>query len=237
MKKLDLSRLPKHTGIIIDGNGRWAKRRGLPRSIGHDVGFNTLVKILKYAFSELNMDTISVYCFSTENWNRPKDEVDHLMKIFRKAFGKDFKELYDLDVKLFISGDYKKFPSDVIKNIEESLEKTKNNKSHKLNICVNYGAQDEILRAVNQIVLDKKENVDKNIFSSYLYTKDLPALDFVIRTSGELRLSNFMMWQAAYAELYFETTPWPAYTKKKLYEALVDYQGRDRRFGAIKEKK
>lgn len=236
MAKLDLNRLPKHIGIIIDGNGRWAIKRGLPRYVGHDVGFNTLTKILEYAYS-LNIDTISVFCFSTENWNRPEIEVNHLMEIFRKAFDSDFNELIKKDTKLYISGDYTKFPKDIVEKIEESLEKSKNNKSHKLNLCLNYGSHDEILRAVNNIIKDDVKEVDKEVFNKYLYTKELPALDFIIRTSGEYRLSNFMLWQAGYAEFYFEKTPWPSFTEKKFKKALIDYQKRDRRFGAIKEKK
>lgn len=236
MAKLDLNKLPKHIGIIIDGNGRWAIKRGLPRFVGHDVGFDTLIKILKYAF-ELGIDTISVFCFSTENWNRPKVEVEHLMQLFRKAFTKDFEELYKYDAKLYVSGDYSKFPEDIAKKIEESLEKTKNFKSHKLNLCLNYGSHDEIIRAVNNIIKDDLRQVDATIFNNYLYSKDLPPLDFIIRSSGECRLSNFMLWQAAYSEFYFEKTPWPAYTKRKLNKALLSYQNRERRFGAIKDKK
>lgn len=236
MVKLNLNKLPKHIGIIIDGNGRWAIKRGLPRFVGHDVGFDTLIKILKYAF-ELGINTISVFCFSTENWNRPKVEVDHLMDLFRKAFEKDFEEVYKYDTKLYVSGDYSKFPQDIALKIEKALEKTKNNKSHNLNLCLNYGSHDEILRAINNIIKDDLKEVDAKTFSSYLYTKDLPPLDFIIRTSGECRLSNFMLWQSAYSEFYFEKKPWPSYKKKDLNKALISYQKRDRRFGAIKEKK
>lgn len=231
-----MNKLPKHVGIIIDGNGRWAKKRGLPRTVGHDAGFDNLTKILRHAF-ELNIDTLSVFCFSTENWNRPQKEVDHLMEIFRKAFDKDFDELLGSDTRLYISGDYTRFPSDIVEKIENLLEKTKDNTSHKLNICINYGSHDEILRAVNNIIKDGVKEVNKEIFNSYLYTAELPPLDFIIRTSGEQRLSNFMLWQAGYAELYFDEVKWPAFTNKRFDKAMIEFQSRDRRYGAIKEKK
>ena len=236
MTKLNLQKLPKHIAFIIDGNGRWAKKRGATRLVGHDYGFDNLKKILRYAFDNLNIDTISVYCFSTENWNRPKPEVDHLMDIFRKGLEKDFAEVCGKDTRLYISGDQKRFPIDIQQKMTELLEKTKNNKLHKLNLCLNYGSHDEILGAVNHIIEDGITKVDKDIFNNYLYTKDLPPLDFVIRSSGERRLSNFMLWQVAYAEFYFEKSHWPSFTPKKLEKALIDFQKRDRRFGAIKEK-
>ena len=236
MAKLDLNRLPKHVGIIIDGNGRWAKKRGLPRTVGHDAGFDNLTKILNHAF-ELNIDTISVFCFSTENWNRPQKEVDHLMEIFRKAFDSELNEIFESDTRLFVSGDYTRLPKDIADRVEKLLEDTKDHKSHKLNICVNYGSHDEILRAVNNMIKDGVKEVNKEIFNSYLYTAELPPLDFIIRTSGEQRLSNFMLWQAAYAELYFDEIKWPSFSNKRLDKALIDFQNRDRRYGAIKEKK
>lgn len=236
MAKLDLNRLPKHIGIIIDGNGRWAIKRGLPRHLGHDAGFNNLVKILKYAY-KLNINTISIYAFSTENWNRPKVEVDHLLDIFRKVFTKDFDKLVNDNVKLYISGDYSIFPKDIIEKIDEALEKSKNNNGHNLNICINYGSRSEILRVINNVIKDGVKNVDVPTFESYLYTAELPPLDLIIRTSGEQRLSNFLLWQAAYAEFYFEKVHWPSFTPKKLDKALISYQQRDRRYGAIKEKK
>lgn len=237
MAKLDLTRLPKHIGIIIDGNGRWALKRGLTRQNGHDAGFKTLTKMLKYAFNDLNIDTISIYCFSTENWNRPKAEVDHLMYIFKNSFEKDFREIMDMGVRIYVSGDYSKFPDTIPDEIKDVLEKSKDNTKHKLNLCLNYGSHDEILRAVNNIIKDGVKEVDKTTFNSYLYSKDLTPLDLVIRTSGECRLSNFMLWQLAYAEFYFEKTHWPSFNARKLKRALIDYQSRDRRFGAIKEKK
>ena len=236
MAKLDLNRLPKHVGIIIDGNGRWARKRGLPRTVGHDAGFDNLTNILKHAF-DLNIDTISVFCFSTENWNRPQKEVDHLMEIFRKAFDSELNEIFESDTRLFVSGDYTRLPKDIADRVEKLLEDTKDHKSHKLNICVNYGSHDEILRAVNNMIKDGVKEVNKEIFNSYLYTAELPPLDFIIRTSGEQRLSNFMLWQAAYAELYFDEIKWPSFSSKRLDKALIDFQNRDRRYGAIKEKK
>lgn len=236
MAKLDLNRLPKHIGIIIDGNGRWAKKRGLPRTVGHDAGFDNLKKRLKYAF-DLGIDTVSVYCFSTENWNRPQKEVDHLIEIFRNVIDTEFDDILGDNTRLYISGDYTRFPDDLAEKVERLLEKTKNNTGHRLNICINYGSHDEILRAVNNMIKDGVKEVNKEIFNSYLYTADLPPLDLIIRTSGEQRLSNFMLWQAGYAELYFEKVHWPSFTNKHLDKALINFQSRDRRFGAIKEKK
>ena len=236
MAKLDLNRLPKHIGVIIDGNGRWAKKRGLPRTVGHDAGFKNLKKFLRYAF-DLGIDTVSVYCFSTENWNRPQKEVDHLMEIFRDAFDSEFDELLGDKTRLYVSGDHTRFPSDLTEKIDGLLEKTKGNTEHRLNICINYGSHDEILRAVNNMINDGVKDVNKEIFNSYLYTAELPPLDLIIRTSGEQRLSNFMLWQAAYAEFYFAKVHWPSFTGKHLDKALINFQNRDRRFGAIKDKK
>lgn len=230
----DLKKLPKHIGFIIDGNGRWAKARGMTRSMGHNAGFKTLEKIIKECFYTYNIPMVSIYAFSTENWNRPEKEVNYLIDIFRKYVGDTFAKNYPR-VKLNVMGDYTKFPDDVAENAKKSMEETKNNTEFILNLGINYSGQDEIVMAVNKIIEEKIDVVDRDIISKHLYTGEQPPLDFVVRTSGEQRLSNFMLWQVAYAELYFPKVHWPAFDKKCLLEALLEYQSRDRRFGAIKE--
>lgn len=233
--KHDLQKLPKHIAFIIDGNGRWAKERGLPRSMGHRAGIANLDTIIKECFYTYGIHTISIYAFSTENWNRPKAEVDFLIKAFRrylssKGFTKRFPE-----VKLNMMGDYTKFPQDLVDNANATLEATKNNTKYVLNLGINYSGQDELVYAVNNIIKEGIKEVDRQVISDHLYTAGQEPLDFCIRTSGEHRLSNFMLWQIAYSELYFPKTYWPAFKKKDLYLALKEYQSRDRRFGAIKE--
>ena len=230
---LDNLKIPTHIGYIIDGNGRWAKERGKSRSYGHKQGFIALKKIIKASF-EMGIKYVSIYAFSTENWNRPKDEVDYLMKILRdyissKGFLNDFK-----NIKLNIMGDYTKFPKDLTDACKKAIEDTKNN-DYVLNLGINYGGRDEILQAVNKIKDNESGDITAEIFEKYLYTAGQPSPDFIIRTSGEQRLSNFMLWQCAYAEFYFPKTYWPDFDKDELIKALEEYSKRDRRFGAIKE--
>ncbi len=226
--------LPKHIGFIIDGNGRWAKKRGLPRSAGHKAGLDALTKIIKECFYTYNIPFVSIYAFSTENWNRPEKEVKYLMSLFEdytsKKFIKEFPE-----VKLNIMGDYTKFSQTLTDNASNTIEATKNNNKFTLNLGINYSGQDELVFAVNNIIKEGLQYVDRQIIEDHLYTKGQPKLDFVVRTSGEERLSNFMLWQIAYAELYFPKVNWPSFKKKQLFEALKVFQSRDRRFGAIKE--
>ncbi len=232
--EIELKKLPKHLGIIIDGNGRWAQERGLPRSIGHQAGLKTLEKILKECFFTHNISNVSIYAFSTENWNRPQKEVDFLMDLFRLYFKKNLVKKYP-DVRFNIMGDLTKCPEDIRNSATKLMEKTNNNTKYTFNLAFNYSGQQEILNAVNNIVASGKTNISNDIFEEFLYTNGQPALDFVIRTSGEERLSNFMLWQVAYAELYFTKINWPAFNKKHLLKALDEYQKRDRRFGAIKK--
>jgi len=232
--KEELKKLPTHIGFIIDGNGRWAKSRGLIRSMGHKAGFKTLEKIIKECFYDYGIPIVSIYAFSTENWNRPQKEVDYLVDIFRKYVGSTFAKNYPR-VKLNIMGDYTKFPKDVADNARKSMEETKNNTEFTLNLGINYSGQDELVMAVNKIIDEKIDKVDRDIIANHLYTANQPPLDFLVRTSGERRLSNFMLWQVAYAEMHFPKVHWPAFDSKCLYEALLEYQSRDRRFGAIKE--
>lgn len=235
MKKSELKKLPKHIGFIIDGNGRWAKARGMTRSMGHKAGFSNLERMIKECFYKYGISSMSVYCFSTENWNRPEKEVDYLRTIFRKMLNDNFLEKYP-DVKLNIMGDFGKFGEDIEKKGHELMAKTMERENKfTLNLGINYSGQDELVYAINNIISEGIEKVDRDIIAKHLYTGDQEPVDFLIRTSGEQRLSNFMLWQVAYAEFYFPKMHWPAFSKKDLFEALKEFQNRDRRFGAIKE--
>lgn len=234
--KHDLLKLPKHIAYIIDGNGRWAKERGLTRSMGHKAGIKNLDVILKESFYTYQIPIVSIYAFSTENWNRPKAEIDYLMNAFRKYVSQDFIKKFP-DVKLNIMGDYSRFPEDLAENARKTVEATKNNTKFILNLCINYSGQDDLVYAINNIISEGIKKVDRQTVADHLYNPGQVPLDFVVRTSGEQRLSNFMLWQIAYAELYFPKTYWPAFGKDDLYLALKEFQNRDRRFGAIIEEK
>lgn len=233
-----MKKLPNHIAFIIDGNGRWAKAKGLSRSMGHKSGFNRLEKITKECFYEYNIPIVSIYAFSSENWNRPKDEVDYLINIFRQMVGKSksYAKKYP-DVRINFMGDLSKFPSDIEDNAKKLMEETKDRTKYIYNIGINYSGQDELVYAVNNIIAEGIEKVDRDIIAEHLYTQKQPPVDFCVRTSGEYRISNFMLWQLAYAELSFPKVCWPAYTSKHLYKSLLEYQSRDRRFGAIKDDK
>lgn len=232
----ELKKLPQHIGFIIDGNGRWAKERGWPRNKGHQHGIKNLDVVIKECFYRYKIPYVSVYCFSTENWNRPKSELDFLFKYFTDYLKtNNFVKKYP-HVRLNIMGDYTKFPAALVKNARAVMEATKNETEFILNLGLNYSGQDEIVRAVNQMLTDKlAPTVDRATMEQYLYTKGEPLLDFVVRTSGEQRLSNFMLWQVSYAELYFPKIYWPAFGAEDLHTALLEYQNRHRRFGAISE--
>lgn len=234
--KLDPQKFPNHIAFIIDGNGRWAKKRGLARSMGHRAGIIACKETLEECYN-LGIKYVSIYAFSTENWNRPKDEVDTLFELFREFLKNDMTELFNKNVKFMVSGDYTAFPDDLVETIDDCLNKTKNNTKMVVNLCVNYGSRPEIVRAINNIISDGLKSVDEKVFSNYLYTAEIPDPDFIVRTSGENRLSNFMLWQASYAEFYFPKTHWPDFNKKELYKALINYAKRNRRFGVIKENK
>lgn len=234
--KLIKEKLPVHVGFIIDGNGRWAKRRGLPRSAGHKVGFEVLKRRIYDTF-DLGVKYISIYAFSTENWNRPKEELDGLFSLFDRLFDEDVLNMKERGIKLQIMGDYSAFPENLVKNCEKLLEETKDNDKFVLNLGINYGGKDELVRGVNKLIKEGKTEVTKEDIESSLYTANLPPLDFCVRTSGEQRISNFMLWQIAYSELYFPKVMWPSFTRNHLIKALKVYQKRNRRFGAIKEDK
>ena len=229
-------KIPNHVAIIVDGNGRWAKERGLSRSAGHDAGFKNLKKLSEYIFSK-GINYLSIYVFSTDNFKRDKDEVEHLMDIFVLFFKKDLKYFMDNNIKVIFSGVDKLLPEKVIKARDEITEVTKNNSGGILNVCLNYSGRLEIVDAAKKIIKDNIDihDIDEELFSRYMY-QDLPSVDFLIRTSGELRVSNFLLWQISYAEFYFPTKFFPDFHEKDFDEALVEYTSRDRRFGMIKNK-
>lgn len=230
--------VPKHVGIIMDGNGRWAKMRGKKRSFGHLEGSKTLENIALYAI-ECGVQILSVYAFSTDNFKRSKEEVDYLMDLFIIMFNKKMTKIKDNDIKVIFSGRREPLRKDVLASMDKIVEETKNNKRGILNICLNYGGQEEIVDATKKIVelVNNGElnidDVDKNNFYKYLYN-DLPPLDLLIRTSGEYRLSNFMPYQSTYSEFYFTDTLFPDFDNREFDKAIESYNKRDRRFGNAK---
>jgi undecaprenyl diphosphate synthase len=230
------SKKPTHIAFIIDGNGRWAKKRGFPRTTGHKFGVEAVGNTIKNCL-ELGIKYISFYTFSTENWNRPKEEIDAIFELLREYIEKDTKDYEKNNIKFVTSGDLKKLPKDITAEIEKAKEKTKNNTAMVVNMAINYGGRDEIILAVNNIIKEGKTEVDKESFKNYLYTANMPDPDLIIRTSGEMRTSNFMPYQAVYSEWYFPKTYWPDFNKSSLVEAILNYQKRNRRFGVIKRKR
>lgn len=233
-------KIPNHVAIILDGNGRWAKERGLTRSQGHEAGFENLKKISEYIFSK-GVKILSVYAFSTENFKRSKVEVDFLMNIFEVKFKEYSSYLKEKNIKVVFSGKrLAPLPVGVIKTINEVEEETKDNTGGIFNICVNYGARSEIVEATKKLSALVKNNelniddIDEDMFNHYMF-QDLPPVDLMIRTSGEIRISNFMLWQISYAELYFPKCYFPAFTEAEFDKAILEYTKRDRRFGSIKD--
>ena len=226
--------LPQHIAIILDGNGRWAKKRGLPRTAGHQEGAMNVREITKLC-ANIGIKALTVYAFSTENWKRPDEEVKFLMKLPIKFFNEFAPELVENNIRLKVIGNVEELPIDLQQKVLEISELTKNNTKMTLTIALNYGSQDEIKQAVQAIATEVKngqlnvEDINEDVIDQHLMTSDLPPLDLMIRTSGELRISNYLLWQLAYAEL------WPDFKEEQLYEALLDYQKRNRRFGALNE--
>lgn len=220
--------LPRHVAIIMDGNGRWAKKRHLPRALGHKKGVETVRKIVRAA-GELGLEALSLYAFSSENWKRPEDEVSDLMGLLRAFIKSDIDEFTANDVRLKIIGNYKALAPDIVDMIEDALARTADNKRTTLAVALNYGSHDELVRAA-RAAADQGEITTETIEAN-LDTADLPPLDLLIRTSGEQRLSNFMLWQAAYAEFWFTDTLWPDFTKEELADALREFATRERRYG------
>lgn len=230
-------KIPNHIGIIVDGNGRWAKERGKIRSLGHKAGFERLETIIKYASSK-GIKYISLFVFSTENFKRSKDEVDYLMNLFTHNFRKMVKKFNKENMKVVFSGRREPLEDRVYNGMQEMTELTKNNTGTIVNFCLNYGGHAEIIDATKKIANDvqdgklKIEDINDEVFNHYLY-QDLPSIDFLIRTSGEVRISNFMLWQLAYAEMYFPKTYFPDFDEKCFDDAILAYNKRDRRFGGI----
>ena len=235
-----LKNVPKHIAIIMDGNGRWAKERGLPRIAGHREGINSVREITRIC-GEIGVKYLTLFTFSTENWNRPKREVKALMTLLLSTIKKEIKELHKNNVKFSTIGDISILPKSTEKGIKEGIELTFNNSGLNLILALNYGSRQEILSAVNNIISDinKKDieidSIDEYIFSSYLYTNNCPDPDLLIRTSGELRISNFLLWQSAYTEMYLTDTYWPSFRENELFQAILDFQNRERRFGKTSE--
>ena len=235
-----LKKIPTHVAIIMDGNGRWAKKRNMPRVKGHYEGMQTVKKITKYA-SKLGIKYLTLYAFSTENWARPKEEVSYLMDLPEKMFTSFMPELMENNVKVEVIGVVEKLPENTRKAVEDAIEQTKNNIGLKLIFALNYGSKDEIVTAVKRIAQGaanneyKVEEIDEQLISDNLFTKDTPDPDLLIRTSGEQRISNFLLWQIAYSEFIFTKVAWPDFVEEEFYKALLEYQSRDRRFGGLNE--
>jgi undecaprenyl diphosphate synthase len=240
LTSINTDNLPKHLAIIMDGNGRWAKNQGLLRAIGHENGTKS-VKVTVEACAKLGIENLTLYAFSTENWNRPKLEVDLLMKLLINSLKKELATLVKNNIKLNSIGNLENLPKSVQKELIEVIEKTKNNTRMTLTLALSYGSREEIINAV-KIISDKVKNniisidsIDDSILNKHLYTHNLPDVDLVIRTSGEHRISNFLLWQIAYAEFYFTDVLWPDFSEDNLYEAIISYQKRERRFGKTSE--
>ena len=232
-------RVPNHIAIILDGNGRWAKKRGMPRSFGHVKGCENLEDICEVA-KELGVKYLTVYAFSTENWKRSKEEVDGLMKLFRNYLKKCIKISQKNNMRVKVIGDITAFDSDIQESIKKLEDFSKDFTDLHFQIALNYGSRDEITRAVNRMLEDQKAGkletpVEEETISNYLDTAGIPDPDLMIRTSGELRLSNYLLWQLAYTEFYFTDVPWPDFKKDELVKAIEKYNERDRRYGGVKE--
>lgn len=229
--KNNFTKLPRHIGFIIDGNGRWAKERNLPRTMGHKAGIENLMEIIKEC-QNLGVNIVSIYAFSTENWSRPKEEVDYLMKLFNEHLSK-FNSKNFPNARINIMGDISKLSQSIQSKIIKIMDETKSNHEFIINLGINYSGKDELVNAFNSIIKDGITKVDRETIDAYLYTKGQVEPDFIIRTSGEKRLSNFMLWQCAYSELYFPKIYWPSFNKDELYLALSEFEKRNRRYGSL----
>ena len=231
--KINLSLLPKHVAIIMDGNGRWAKKRFLPRIIGHTNGVKTVKNIVEIS-RKLNIQVLTLYAFSTENWARPKEEVSGLMTILKKYLKEELSNMMENNISFRILGDISKFSEDIQTEIKNVIDKTKLNDGLILNLALNYGSRQEILRAFKYLREHNINEPSEKDMSAALYTAGLPDPDLLIRTSGEKRISNFLLWQLAYTEIYITDVLWPDFLEEEFYKALIDFQGRERRYGGIK---
>tara|TARA_B110000444_G_scaffold75144_1_gene70811 strand:- start:872 stop:1594 length:723 start_codon:yes stop_codon:yes gene_type:complete len=236
MEKIDINNLPKHIAITMDGNGRWAKSKGKLRLFGHKNGVKAVRDTVEAA-AEIGIKYLTLYAFSSENWNRPEREVNALMTLLVSAINKETKTLMDNNISLSTIGDINKLPSKAQKELEGAIIKTKDNTRMTLVLALSYSGRGEIINAVQNIIKDgkKPEEINEDMFQQYLTTKSVPDPELLIRTSGEYRISNFLLWQIAYSELYFTDTLWPDFRRADLYKAILNYQSRERRFGKTTE--
>ena len=238
--EIDTHNIPQHIAIIMDGNGRWANAKGLPRITGHREGVRTVRKITKIC-GELDIQILTLYTFSSENWNRPATEVSALMKLLMNSLRREVKDLMKNNVRFTVIGNINELESNVQNELLDAIHKTKNNTGLNLNLALNYGSRQEIICAVKKLTDKvvkgelKVNEIDESLFSKLLYTRDIPDPDLLIRTGGEFRISNFLLWQIAYTEIHVTETFWPSFGKKELTEAINEYQNRERRFGKISE--
>lgn len=239
-ENINKENLPQHVAIIMDGNGRWAKKQGLLRAYGHETGTKS-VKIIVETSAKIGIKNLTLYAFSTENWNRPKLEISTLMNILIKYLKEELSTMLENDIRLNTIGNIEKLPISAQKELLDVIEKTKNNTRMTLTLALSYGSREELISAIKTISSKVKNNIistddiDELIINEHLYTQNLPDVDLLIRTSGEHRISNFLLWQIAYAELYFTNVLWPDFTEEHLYEAIHSYQKRERRFGKTSE--
>jgi len=239
-EQIDYNRLPKHIAVIMDGNGRWAKGQGKMRVFGHEQGVLSVKDIVEGCV-EVGIEYLTLYAFSTENWSRPKEEVDALMQILISTINKETETLNKNNIKLNAIGNIESLPQECINDLKEAMEKTAHNENCTLTLALSYSAKWEIVNAAKKIAAAVKNNnldindIDENLFSSQLTTVDIPDPELMIRTSGEHRISNYLLWQMAYTEFYFTDVLWPDFRRENLFEAIVDYQKRERRFGKISE--
>lgn len=232
---MDGKSLPNHVAIIMDGNGRWAKKRGLPRSFGHRQGVASIISLSKYC-AKIGLNNLTLYAFSTENWNRPQDEIDYIMKLIEANLKGISKKLLKQNIRLRILGEEKGL-SEHLKEVFRQVEiDSMNNSGLNLNICFNYGSKDEIIHAIKEMI-NENEEITKENLSNHLYTKHSGDVDLLIRTSGEERISNFLLWQIAYSELYFTSKYWPEFSRHEFDKAIDAYNKRNRRFGGIKDER
>ena len=240
LSQINTERLPNHIAIIMDGNGRWAKNKGLLRNIGHRNGAKTVKEVVETC-AEIDIKYLTLYAFSNENWNRPKLEVELLMKLLISSLKKEVKTLQKNNIKLTTIGNINSLPTKVANELKDVVTKTKDNKRLTLTLALSYGSREELIKTIKEISLKVKnnlispENIDKSVINNHLYNQDLPDVDLLIRTSGEQRISNFLLWEIAYAELFFTKTLWPDFNKENLFEAILNYQNRERRFGKTSE--
>ena len=242
MNEITLNKPIKHVAIIMDGNGRWAKERGLARTMGHKEAFNRIIECFDYC-KDYDIRVVSLYAFSTENWKRPKDEIAFLFRYLNIFFNREMDKIMKDGTKIMVSGDISKLPEKTRKTVEKALEMTKNNKNFVLNICLNYGGKEELTRAARLIAKEvqegklKIEDINEEVMENHLYTAGLPNVDLMIRTSGEIRTSNFLPWQIAYAEYVFTPVYFPDFKRKEFVDCLIEFNKRNRRYGGLDNEK